>query len=415
MPRDLRFVDAIRRRSSPLEAHLIDGLVAGPRRPARVPAPWLPCSACRSPLLGGITASLGMGGLIRAARAAAGGTLRVGQQVPAAAVEPVSVADGGGLAAPAAGRRVPDLVDGPDLVLRPQLAESWSPNQDGTVWTFKLRQGVKFHDGRTMTADDVVATFDRLADPANSLERAVGVQRAAVARAGRVSVDDYTVEFHLDVANGNFPYMVSSDNYNAIILPADYAGDFEKTFIGTGPFKLEKFTPKVGASFVRNDDYWGPKALLDRTEFTFFDRLSSRRSWRCRAGRSTSSTSCRSWRASACSTIRTSTSSRSSRRRTSRCTCAPTWTRSRTQRVRRAIALCLDRPRIVQGLMKGKAADRQRQPVRRRLPVDRPDRAAAREEHRRGQAAGRGRRPEARLQGHADHRALSGNPRLSRS
>ena len=64
--------------------------------------------------------------------------------------------------------------------------------------------------------------------------------------------------------------MVSSDNYNAIILPADYAGDFEKTFNGTGPFKLEKFTPKVGASFVRNDGYWGPKALPDRTEFVFF-------------------------------------------------------------------------------------------------------------------------------------------------
>ena len=49
------------------------------------------------------------------------------------------------------------------------------------------------------------------------------------------------------VGNGNFPYIVSSDNYNAIILPADYAGDFEKTFVGTGPFKLDKYTAKVGA------------------------------------------------------------------------------------------------------------------------------------------------------------------------
>ena len=63
---------------------------------------------------------------------------------------------------------------------------------------------------------------------------------------------------------------MSSDNYNAIILPADYAGDFEKTFNGTGPFKIEKYTPKVGATFVRNDGYWGPKALLDRIEFLFF-------------------------------------------------------------------------------------------------------------------------------------------------
>ncbi|RWE04678.1 MAG: peptide ABC transporter substrate-binding protein, partial [Mesorhizobium sp.] len=50
-----------------------------------------------------------------------------------------------------------------------------------------------------------------------------------------------------------------------------YKGDYEKSFDGTGPFKLENYTPKVGASFVRNDDYWGPKALPDRAEFTFFD------------------------------------------------------------------------------------------------------------------------------------------------
>ena len=87
---------------------------------------------------------------------------------------------------------------------------------------------------------------------------------------GARRVDDLTVAFHLDAANGNFPYLVSSDNYNAVILPADYAGDFEKTFNGTGPFRLEKYTPKVGASFVRNPDYWGPKALPARTEFTFY-------------------------------------------------------------------------------------------------------------------------------------------------
>jgi peptide/nickel transport system substrate-binding protein len=65
--------------------------------------------------------------------------------------------------------------------------------------------------------------------------------------------------------------LVSSDNYNGIILPANYAGDFEKNFVGTGPFKLEKFTAKARASFVRNDDYWGAKALVDRTVFIFYD------------------------------------------------------------------------------------------------------------------------------------------------
>ena len=59
---------------------------------------------------------------------------------------------------------------------------------------------------------------------------------------------------------GRFPYVVSSDNYNCIILPASFKGEYEKNWDGTGPFKLDKFTPKVGASFVRNDAYWGEKS-----------------------------------------------------------------------------------------------------------------------------------------------------------
>ena len=163
-------------------------------------------------------------------------------------------------------------INGPDLVLIPVLAESWSANDDATVWTFKIRQGVKFQNGKAMNAADVVATFERLADPANS-SNALSAFKGVVAKGGTKKVDDFTVAFHLDAPNGNFPYLVSSDNYNSIILPADYAGDFEKTFVGTGPFKIEKYTPKAGASFVRNDDYWGPKPLPARLEFLFYADL----------------------------------------------------------------------------------------------------------------------------------------------
>ena len=61
-----------------------------------------------------------------------------------------------------------------------------------------------------------------------------------LSKGGTRKVDDHTVEFHLDAANGNFPYLVSSDNYNAIILPADYAGDFEQSMIGTGPVQARE-------------------------------------------------------------------------------------------------------------------------------------------------------------------------------
>ena len=352
MSRDLRFVDAVRRRRSPLEVHLIDGLVDGriARREFLRHGSLLGLSL---PLLGGITASLGLGGLVPPARAAAGGTLPIGQQVPAAAVEPVSVADAGGLLIL---QQVGEFLtwDGPDLVLRPQLAETWSPNQDGTVWTFKLRRGVKFHGGRPMTADDVVATFDRLSDPANS-SNALSVFHGLLSPGGARKVDDYTVEFHLEAANGSFPYMVSSDNYNAIILPADYAGDFEQTFNGTGPFKLEKFAAKVGASFVRNDGYWGPKALPDRTEFTFFADIQpqilalqggqidviSQLPVLAGVGLLTDP-----------NVDIIALKSVAHQQVHMRCDMDP----FQDARVRRAIALCLDRPRIVQGLMKGKAA-----------------------------------------------------------
>ncbi|ATU95011.1 ABC transporter substrate-binding protein [Phyllobacterium zundukense] len=264
-----KILDILRCGRTDLEIHLIDGLVDGrvSRREFIRHGSLLGLSL---PFLGSVGFAAGVGGMPSLARAqgAPGATIRVANSVPAAAIDPVSVADSGGLLML---QQVGEFLclDGPDLVLKPMLAQSWKPNDKGDVWTFTLRKGVKFHSGAEMKADDVVASIDRLADPANS-SNALSVFTGYLQKGATRKIDDYTVEFHLDAPNGNFPYMLSSDNYNAIIIPADYKGDFEKNFNATGPFKLEKYTPKVGASFVRNDDYWGDKALPDRTEFTFF-------------------------------------------------------------------------------------------------------------------------------------------------
>jgi peptide/nickel transport system substrate-binding protein len=191
--------------------------------------------------------------------------------VPAGAINPLTIGDTGGICMMSqVGEYL--AVSDPDLRLRPVLAESWKPNDDGSIWTFKIRKGVKFHNGQTLTAADVAASIDRLADPANG-SVALSAFSGALSKGGARAIDEETVEFHLDAPNGNFPYLISSDNYNTIILPANYAGDFDKTFIGTGPFKLEKFIPKARASFVRNDDYWGPKAIPDSTTFIFYDSI----------------------------------------------------------------------------------------------------------------------------------------------
>jgi peptide/nickel transport system substrate-binding protein len=265
-------LDLLRRDRNELENHLIDGLVAGrtSRREFLRHGSLLGLSL---PLLGQIGLAAGFGAMPTNARAQGvpGATIRVACNAPTGAIDPVTTPDVGGLVMlQQTGEFL--CMDEADLHLTPLLAESWAPNDKGNVWTFKLRKGVKFHTGAEMKADDVVASIDRLADPANS-SNALSVFSGVLSKGGSRKVDDYTVEFHLDAPNGNFPYLVSSDNYNAIILPANYGHDFEKDFIGTGPFKFEKYTPKVGASFVRNEDYWGEKALPARVEFAFFDDI----------------------------------------------------------------------------------------------------------------------------------------------
>jgi peptide/nickel transport system substrate-binding protein len=198
-------------------------------------------------------------------------SLTVGMTVPAGLIDPVIVGDTGSICLLSqCGEYL--AVSDPDLHLKPALAESWQPNVDGSIWTFKIRRDVRFHDGRTLSAHDVAATIDRLADPVNG-SIALSAFAGTLSKGGTRALDDATVEFRLDAPNGSFPYLVSSDNYNAIILPRDYAGGFERNFNGTGPFKLERYTAKARASFVRNEDYWGAKPLLARVLFEFYDNV----------------------------------------------------------------------------------------------------------------------------------------------
>ena len=262
-------LDAVRRSLDALDNDLIDEFAAGriDRRAFLAHGSLLGLSL---PLLGGIAGMLGAAIFPAPGRAAGkpGGTIRVAMTVPAGAIDPVTIADNGGLELLIQGAEFLCVLN-PDYTLKPVLAESWSHNADGSVWTFKLRSGVKFHDGGTLKAEDVIASVDRLCDPKNA-SNALSAFKGILTPGNTKKVDDLTVAFHLDGPYGAFPYVVSSDNYNCVILPAGYKGDFEHNWVGTGPFKLEKYTAKVGASFVRNTEYWGAKSLPDRTEFTFF-------------------------------------------------------------------------------------------------------------------------------------------------
>ena len=201
-----------------------------------------------------------------------GGRLNIGQQTPSGAMDPILTNDLGRLTILGQAGEYLAFSD-KDLMLRPVLATSWSPNADGSVWTFKIRQGVKFNDGKTpMTVDDVVATFNRLADPSLKGNNALSNFAGVLSKGNVTKVDSSTVQFKLDAPNGNFPYLVSSDNYNAIILPADYSGNWDQTFIGTGPWKLKSYTVNDHVSFDRNPTYWDStnQPFLDGLDFKFY-------------------------------------------------------------------------------------------------------------------------------------------------
>ncbi len=352
MSKRLGTIDDARRNLTPIENSVVDELLAGRigRRDFLRHGSVLGLSL---PFLGSIAAAAGFGTGTARAQGRPGGTVRAGVAMPGGAIDPVTFYDSGSYQMVFQTAEFL-CVTQPDLTLRPVLAESWAPNEDGSVWTFKLRKGVKFHNGEDFKADDVVATFDRLADPTVA-SNALSVFKGLLSKGGTRKVDDHTVAFHLDAPSGSFPYSVSIDNYTAVILPASYKGDYEKTFEGTGPFRLESYTPKVGATFVRNDGYWGEKALPDRIEFKFYADVQPR-ILALQAGD-----------VDVLDAVPLDVSqvvlgnpditvlrvaSTAHRQLHMRCDMAPFT----DKRVRQALALCIDRAKLVDGLCRGMAA-----------------------------------------------------------
>jgi peptide/nickel transport system substrate-binding protein len=191
---------------------------------------------------------------------------------PTTEIDPILVADEGGLGIMSQSGEFLAWSDS-KLKLQPRLAESWKPNADGSVWTFKIRQGVKFHDGTPMTAQDVASSINALSDPKNG-SNALSTFAGVLSKGSAKATDDSTVQFELDAPNGNFPYQLSSDNYNSVIVPKDFNGKWEKTFPGTGPWKLQKYTPNSGVSFVKNPDYWDKSRIpkLDAQQVKFYPK-----------------------------------------------------------------------------------------------------------------------------------------------
>jgi len=197
-----------------------------------------------------------------------GGTLRYGLEADVNGLNPTSSA----LSAPGLmmGNAVFDTyaVWDTDDNWQPYLAESFTPNDDFTVWTMKLREGIEFHDGTPLNAEAVVVNFEtQFNDPLVGL----AVNPFYVPEGPIEIIDDLTVQYNLLFPNANWPTstagqlgMVASPTW---LAAAAEDATLNQNPVGTGPFVFDSRSEDSVTRFVRNDNWWNGSAYLDAVEF----------------------------------------------------------------------------------------------------------------------------------------------------
>ena len=152
----------------------------------------------------------------------------------------------------------------------PDLAESWESSPDQKVWTFHLRKGVKFHDGREVEAQDVIDTYKRIADPANGSLILASIRIAAKMEA----LDKYTIRFTLSIPYSAWPAITAS--FQAAILPRDDFDTITTKPIGSGPYKFVSYDPNGSMVLTKNPNYFElGLPNIDRIEFRIIPDFST--------------------------------------------------------------------------------------------------------------------------------------------
>jgi peptide/nickel transport system substrate-binding protein len=152
-----------------------------------------------------------------------------------------------------------------DFQLEPALAESVEPSSDAKTWTVKMRQGVTFHNGKTVTANDAWLSIQRVADPKAPLSAGGQLSQIIDFQSSKV-VDDTTLEIVL-----NTPYAILDTllaEYTLGIIPD---GKFDpENPVGTGAFAYKSFTAGKTSTFTKYTDYWGDPAFVDELQIQDF-------------------------------------------------------------------------------------------------------------------------------------------------
>ena len=163
----------------------------------------------------------------------------------------------------------------PEAGVEPALALSWAPVAD-TVWEFKLRPGVTWHDGSPFTADDVAYTIARVPHVPNS-PGGYGSYVSVVTRTE--IIDPLTIRIHTKAPAPNQPIDLAlvgivSRKHGETATTQDYNSG--KAMIGTGPFRFASYQPGDRVAMTRNDTWWGPKQAWERVEIRFIPNAGAR-------------------------------------------------------------------------------------------------------------------------------------------
>ena len=154
-----------------------------------------------------------------------------------------------------------------DMVAQPVLATSWEANEDGTVWTFNLREGVTFHDGTPFNADAVLLNIPKLQEEyMTTLPNLDSLEK----------VDEHTVAFLMEQPTPNLPQLIAYFS-SAMLSPGAVGEDGRPTApVGTGPFVFVEYIEDDSIVLRRNDDYWGEPVRLAEVTFKYIPDASTR-------------------------------------------------------------------------------------------------------------------------------------------
>ncbi len=149
----------------------------------------------------------------------------------------------------------------------PGLAESWEVSDDGLVWTFKIRQGMKWQDGEPITAADVAFTYNLIIEKDLTAVSSYtkNIKEAKV-------VDDYTVDMVCSAPKANMErvwiYIMPEHIWSKIKDPEKY--QMEYPFVGSGPFQCQEWKRGSHIKMTKNPDYWGPEPTIDEIYFDYY-------------------------------------------------------------------------------------------------------------------------------------------------